>query len=462
MTKSPAPQQARQRQKLRRSKADKAVPSMARRAALDCLAAAFQQGRHLSEALEEDPHAAALSPRDSAFLRHLLSTCLRHLGEIDLVLEKVLARSLPKKAPWLHNLLRLGTAQILFLKTPPHAAVSTSLSLAETPKGRHYKPMINAVLRRIAREGDELLTGIDPCQVNLPAWLRQRWEGAYGPDATRDIAQALMWEAPLDLTFTEGAKAATEWVPAFQEAGHSVQVLPNGSLRISGQSGDVRRLPGFDQGIWWVQDAAASLPAHLFGDLAGKRIVDLCAAPGGKTAQLAAAGASVVAVDRSAERLTRLKENLARLGLAAEVLARDARKLALSPLAEGILLDAPCSATGTLRRHPDVLYHHRAGDLEKLTALQDDLLECAARNLAPGGFLVFATCSLQPEEGPERIAAFLARRKDFRRRPIAAEEIFGLSELLESNGDLRSFPSHLAALGGLDGFFVCRLERIET
>lgn len=460
MAKSDMPTQARNHRTPRQARAPKAEASKARRIALESLTAVFQKGRHLNDALAENPQVAELSPRDLAFLRHLLSSCLRHLGEIDQVLERVLARSLPRNAPWLRQLLRLGAAQILFLKTPPHAAVSTSLTLAESPKRRHYKPMINAVLRRIAREGGDLLAGIDPLDVNLPNWLRKHWGEAYGPETTRAVAAAMMREAPLDLTFKDGAQAAKEWRTAFQETGLSATLLPNGSLRLCGQTGDIRRLPGFEQGFWWVQDAAASLPARLFGEPAGKRIVDLCAAPGGKTAQLAAAGAQVLAVDRSADRLERLNENLDRLGLTAELRLMDARKLKLDKPAQGILLDAPCSASGTLRRHPDVLYNHRPEDLEKLHRLQDELLEAAAGNLAPGGLLVYATCSLHPEEGPERITAFLSRHDNFRRRPIAAAELFGCSELLNSDNDLRSLPSNLPEFGGLDGFFACRLERV--
>ena len=319
--------------------------------------------------------------------------------------------------------------------------------------------MINAVLRRVAREGDALLDGIDRDLVNLPPWLAERWQAAFGPALVREIGAALTREAPLDLTFKGGPASAAHWQTAFAAAGHDSKLLPNGSLRIFGQSGDVRRLPGFAEGLWWVQDLAASLPARLFGDLSGKRVLDLCAAPGGKTAQLAAAGAHVLALDRSPQRLARLQENLTRLGLSAEVQAADARDLAMAAPVEAILLDAPCSSTGTLRRHPDVLHHHRADDLAQLVSLQDALLDGAARNLAHGGRLVYATCSLHPEEGEARIAAFLERHRDFRRRPIVASELFGFAELLNEAGDLRSLPCHLADLGGLDGFYACRLER---
>jgi 16S rRNA (cytosine967-C5)-methyltransferase len=240
-------------------------------------------------------------------------------------------------------------------------------------------------------------------------------------------------------------------------------VLPTGTVRTVAQ-GRISLLPGFSESAWWVQDAAAALPARLFGDLRGKRVADLCAAPGGKTMQLAHAGAQVTAVDRSDARLNRLRDNLSRLGLQAETVAADATEWSAEPF-DAVLLDAPCSSTGTIRRHPDVPWIKSEADITALISLQQRLLNHAATLVKPGGTLVYCVCSLEPEEGVDQVTAFLQREPTLRRAPIAASEIGGLSELLTPAGDLRSLPSHLSAedprLSGLDGFYAARLERLS-
>lgn len=421
----------------------------ARNLALALLQAVLDRRLGLGEALDSVRGFGHLEPRDRAFARLLAATVLRRLGQIDAALAACLARDLSPKASEARNLLRLGAAQLLFLKTPPHAAVGQTVDLAE---GRlaPYRGLANAVLRRLAREGEGLLAGQDAARLNLPDWLWTSWAAAYGEATVREMAAAQAEEPPLDLSVTRDAAG---WAGRLEAT-----LLPTGSLRRAA-GGAVSELPGYADGAWWVQDAAAALPAKLLGDVAGRTVIDLCAAPGGKAAQLAASGARVIAVDRSPGRQKRLVENLARLGLVVEIVTAEAETWRPAAPAPAILLDAPCSATGTLRRHPEIAWIKGADDIARLTPVQDRLLDAAAAMLAPGGTLVYCTCSLQPEEGPARIDSFLARHHGYARRAIAAEEIGNMPELLTQDGDLRTLPHHLAAQGGMDGFYAARLTR---
>ncbi len=425
----------------------------ARAAALELLQAVLRRNRPLDEALAAHTGLAALEPRDRAFARLIVATTLRRLGRIDAVLAGLVERKLPSRAAMAEDILRLGVCQMLFLDTPAHAAVDTAVRLAVASGTTAQGGLVNAVLRRVAREGRERLASL-PTSRNLPDWLWRSWIRAYGEAAADAIAAAHLQEPPLDLSVKNEPESWAERLGA--------ELLPTGTLRLSRRGEDERAiadLPGFAEGAWWVQDAAAALPARLLGPVAGVRVVDLCAAPGGKTAQLAAAGARVTAIDRSAARMARLKENLARLGLEAETIVADAATWQPPEPADAVLLDAPCSATGTIRRHPDIPWLKQESDLPRLTALQDRLLEAALAMTAPGGTLVYCVCSLQPEEGPERIAALLAGGAGVRRHPIAAEEIGGLAEAVTPEGDLRTLPCHWPERGGLDGFYACRLRR---
>jgi 16S rRNA (cytosine967-C5)-methyltransferase len=419
----------------------------ARSVALDLLQAVLRQKRPLDEALAAHEGLAQLDSRDRGFARMLTATCLRRLGEIDQAIAPLLATPLPVKASAVADALRLGACQLLFLGTPPHAAVSETVALVAGlgALGGGYKGLANALLRRLDRER----TATDPAR-NVPAWLTESWTAAYGPATAAAIAAAHLREAPLDLSVKADAGDWAERLGA--------EILPTGTLRLSDASGAIEALPGFAEGAWWVQDVAAALPAKLLGRPA--EAIDLCAAPGGKTAELAAAGIAVTAVDRSPQRLRRLRANLDRLGLSAEIVEADAASWRPAAPVEAVLLDAPCSATGTIRRHPDLPWLKRPEDLPKLTALQDRLLDNAVAMTAPDGVIVYATCSLQPEEGPARIAALLARGAPVVRFPIGHGEIGGLAELLTPEGELRSLPSHLAACGGMDGFYACRLRRV--
>lgn len=423
----------------------------ARRAAVEALDRVRAQRAPLEAVLDAVLPGFDLVPRERAFARSLVVTALRHGGEIDAILDHCLEKPLPERARAVRWILTIGAAQILYLGIAPHAAVDTAVRLAEAGRQGSMKGLVNAVLRRIARDGDALRAGLDAARLNAPGWLWASWEATYGAATCRAIGEAHGRTPPRDLTLRDAA-SAPEWAERLD-----AQVLPTATLRCT-RRGAISELPGFKEGAWWVQDAAAALPARLFPGLKGARIADLCAAPGGKTLQLAAAGARVSAVDISAKRLRRVRENLARTGLAAELVEADARTFHPAQLFDGVFLDAPCSATGTMRRHPDIAYTKTPDDVAKLTQVQDALLGAAAGLVRPGGIMVYAVCSLQPEEGPERIARFLAERPQWARRALDAIEIGGLTEAVTAAGDLRTLPCHLAAEGGMDGFYAARLQ----
>ena len=416
-----------------------AAPLVARRVALDVLAACLDKHQALDDALARHPGLVALEPRDRAFVRLLLATTLRRLGEIDAVLAALIERPLEGTNAAGRQVLRLGAAQLMFLGTPAHAAVDTSVRLAEAIRLPHLKGLANAVLRRVANDGATLIGERDAARLNTPEWLWESWRESYGEETTRAIANAHLCEAPLDLSVKQDAAAWAERLDA--------ELLPTGTLRRKA-GGNVTELPGFAEGAWWVQDAAAALPVRLLGDVSGKRVADLCAAPGGKTLQLAAAGARVTAVDISARRVARLEDNLKRAGLAAELVVTDASKWTPDEKFDAVLLDAPCSGTGTLRRHPDIAWLKSQDDVDRLALAQDRLLANAVKLLRPGGTLVYAVCSLQEEEGLPRIAA-----TKLHRGAVQATEIPGLEAAITPDGDVRTLPTM-----GVDGFFVARLS----
>jgi len=421
----------------------------ARAVAMDVLRAVLRRGEELEEAFERHPDLEAMEARDRGFARALIGTTLRRLGQVDALIAEALDKPDTPKAVVL-DVLRLGVAQLLFMGTPAHAAVDSSVELAAARGAGPYRGLINAVLRRLSREGAAMVERQDAGRLNTPDWLWLSWRQAYGVARARAIVEAHMEEGPLDLTTRDDP---APWVEPLE-----AKPLPNGTLRRAA-GGDLTTLPGFAEGAWWVQDLAASLPARLFGDVRGKYVIDLCAAPGGKTAQLAAMGARVTALDRSARRLERLNANLERLHLQAETLVADAATWEPPDPADGVLLDAPCSATGAARRHPDILRLKTPEDVVKLARAQGRLAARAVDLLKPGGILVYCTCSLQPEEGEVRIERLLASDDRVERLPIEADEIGGLSELLNERGEIRGLPGMLADLGGVDGFFVARLRR---
>jgi 16S rRNA (cytosine967-C5)-methyltransferase len=430
-----------------------AATSNARQVALDLIGTVLRRKRPLDDAIEDNPAMGELSVRDRAFARLLVATVLRRLGQIDTLIGECLNTPLAPRASVIHDVLRLGIAQLLFLRTPPHAAVATSVDLAHSRGFLSHKGLVNAVLRRLSVEGAARVETQDGSRLNTPEWLWQSWAGAYGEERAHAIAAAHLKEAPLDMTLraAEDAEAWSEKLQAIK--------LPTGSLRrVAG--GSVTALPGYAEGAWWIQDAAASLPVRLFGPLEGLDVVDLCAAPGGKTAQLASAGARVTAIDRSTRRLDRLAANLNRLGLPVTAIAADGLNWRPEHKADAVLLDAPCTATGAIRRHPDVPHLKQPEDVARLSVVQDNLLRAALEILRPGGMLVYCTCSLEPEEGPARIEALLHSGAAVTRRPIAPDEI-GLADWLTESGDLRTLPCHLSENDGIDGFYAARLVKRE-
>ncbi len=438
------------------------VPGLtARRIAADILDGVLHKHRTLDDQLDGaavHPGLKALSDRDRALMRRLVATILRRLGTLGHVLSRLLDRGIPTDAPRAQSALLIGAAQILWMDVPDHAAVDLSVRLVQSDRrAAKYAGLVNAVLRRCAREGQPLIDEVKSQTLDVPPWLLTRWIAHYGETTARDIAVALAHEPSLDITVKSDA---AQWATRLHG-----ETLPTGSVRTLLQ-GSVTMLPGFAEGQWWVQDAAAALPARLLGDVAGKSIADLCAAPGGKTAQLVHAGAHVTAVDRSPGRMARLRDNLTRLALDAEVVVSDAADWQGGKNGggfDGILVDAPCTSTGTIRRHPDVAWLRQEADIPALAALQQRLLRKAATLLRPGGTLVYCTCSLEPEEGEHATSAFLATETTMRRVPIDASEVAGLTEILTAEGDLRTLPCHLPhadpRLGGLDGFYATRLVK---
>ncbi len=432
------------------SAATQTAPATARSVAIDLIGAVLRRKRPLDDAIEDNGEMSGLPARDRAFARLLVATVLRRLGQIDALIAHCLNTPLPPRAAMVHDMLRLGIAQLLFLRTPPHAAVATTVDLAELRGFISHKGLVNAVLRRLSQEGPGLVAQQDAARLDTPDWLWRGWSQAYGEERTRGIALAHLKEAPLDLTVRRDPETWRDQLEAI--------LLPTGTLRRTG-GGAIMSLPGYSAGAWWVQDAAAAMPATLFGDIAGQRVVDLCAAPGGKTAQLAAAGARVTAIDRSPRRLDRLNANLARLSFTVESLVADAATWRPPEPVRYVLLDAPCTATGAIRRHPDVPHLKTPDDVARLAAVQERLVAAAVEMLAPGGTLVYCTCSLEPQEGPQQVAKLMARGAPVTRRPIAPHEIGGLAECLTPEGDLRTLPSHLSEFDGIDGFFATRLVR---
>ena len=423
-----------------------------RAAAASLLAAVIARGTSLDAALEADAAFANLDTRDRALCRAIVGTALRRHGSIEEILATLIDRP-PRHAGAFFAILEVAAAQILFMGVADHAAVSVAVDqIAADRDARHFKGLANAVLRRMARERDALLAKLPP-EVDTPAWLYERWRAAYGAETAAAIAAAHRVEPALDITVKSDPKAWAEKLGGI--------VLPTGSVRLIA-SGSIENLPGFAEGAWWVQDAAAALPARLLGDVRGKRVTDLCAAPGGKTAQLAAAGAIVTAVDVSAPRLDRLSQNLRRLGLTAETVVANVLDYADPHSFDAVLLDAPCMSTGTIRRHPDIPWLKRAGDVATLAALQARMIERAVSLLKPGGTLIYCTCSLEPEEGEAQRAAAL-KRLPLIPVPVDPAEIGGLADAVTADGAVRTLPSHLPNadphLSGLDGFYVARLGK---
>ncbi|MCZ8185020.1 MAG: RsmB/NOP family class I SAM-dependent RNA methyltransferase [Beijerinckiaceae bacterium] len=411
---------------------------------------ALRERRSLDEALQLSAPKSALGDADRSLARAIAMVTFRRFGTIRRVLAERLSQGEWPDAGLLREAVQTAAAQILFLDIPDHAAVDVAIELCkQDPQARHFAKLANAVLRRVASERDGILA--NPVEgEDSPPWLLERWRQAYGAPAALAIAAQHAQPPSIDLTlFAPGAAEALDGM---------VEPLPTGSWRLRSDR-PVTSLPGFAEGHFQVQDAASAMPVRLFGDLRGKRVLDLCAAPGGKTAQLIHAGAAVTAVERSAQRAGRLRENLDRLNMQAEVRVMDALAVTDGPY-DAVLLDAPCSATGTIRRHPEIAWTKTLADILALATQQTRLLAHAASLVRPGGLLVYATCSLEPEEGEHQIARFLGSHEQFRAIPVDGQE-FGLaSEAINPDGCLRLLPSAMAGSGGVDGFFAARLRRL--
>jgi 16S rRNA (cytosine967-C5)-methyltransferase len=406
-----------------------------RQAALDLLSATLDRRRPLEEALDQLP---AMDPRDRSAGHRIAASVLRRLGSLDAVIEPFLKKQPP--APVAH-VLRIGAAGLLLLDTPPHAAVATAVGLARARNLTPFAGLVNAVLRRVAESGAEALAGLDGPRLDTPSWLWSSWGSR-----ARAIALAHLVPAPLDLSLLPGAAPPPE-----------AEALPTGGWRCPAGTA-VTELAGFAEGQLWVQDAAATLPSRLLACRPGEHVADLCAAPGGKTAQLAATGALVTAIEANPGRMARLRDNLTRLHLDVTTVIADAATWRPDAPLDAVLLDAPCSATGTIRRHPDVAHLKRASDIPALAAQQDRLLAAACAMLRPGGRLVYAVCSMQPEEGAARIAAALDRLP-LQRLAIQPSELPGLAESITPEGDVRTSPALWPERGGMDGFYIARLMR---
>ncbi|WP_235911851.1 RsmB/NOP family class I SAM-dependent RNA methyltransferase [Mesorhizobium xinjiangense] len=436
------------------------IPGLAARAAAARLLAAVIDAKTpldgLTDAEHGHPQYLALEPRDRSLVRAILATTLRFRVTISKLIESRLERPLPAKATQLSHILHVGAAQILFLDVPDSAAVNLAVSHARSdPRTTRFAGLVNAVLRELARRKERALPKVLAETADAPDWLAQRLAAAYGPEKAAVILDLQRSEAPTD--FTVKADLAG-WAERFGGI-----VLPTGTVRVAKLDGAVADLDGFADGAWWVQDAAAGLPARMLGDVAGLRVADLCAAPGGKTAQLAMAGAKVTAVDVSANRLKRLQANLQRLKLDAEIVQADLLKWQPERPFDAVLIDAPCSSTGTVRRHPDVPWTKSPADIEKLAHLQRRLLERAVTFVRPGGRIVFSNCSLDPLEGEELAAAFLRETGAVESDPLQPGEIAGCDDFIDPEGRLRTTPADLPhadkTLSGLDGFFAARFRR---
>jgi 16S rRNA (cytosine967-C5)-methyltransferase len=411
----------------------------------------------LTDAAGGHPQYRALDVRDRALVRAILTTALRFRVTIEKLIERELDRPLPGNAHALSHILHVAAAQILFLDIPDSAAVDLAVSHAKgDPRTARFGGLVNGVLRALARSKDKALPEMLAATEDAPDWFRGRLVAAYGEEKAVAILAAHRVEAPTDFTVRADPE---KW--AVRLGGI---VLPTGTVRVERLAAPVPELPGYGDGAWWVQDAAASLPARLLGDVSGARVADLCAAPGGKTAQLVSAGARVTAVDISSRRLMRLAVNLGRLGLEAQIVTADLMKYEPAQPFDAVLLDAPCSSTGTVRRHPDVPWTKTPADIEKLAEVQFRLLGRAVELVRPGGRVIFSNCSLDPAEGEALLERFLAGTEGVRLDPIRLGEAAGIDPFITARGTLRTTPAELdlgtPALSGMDGFFAARLVRL--
>lgn len=436
------------------------VPGLAARMAAARLLAAVIDAHTPLDGLTDNegghPQYRALEPRDRALVRAILATALRYRVTIAALLARRLEKPLPQNATVLSHILHVAAAQLLFLDVPDSAAVDLAVTHAKSdPRTLRFAALVNGVLRTLGRVKETELPQALAATEDSPTWFSERLGDSYGRETAKRIVEAHRHEAPVDFTVKSDPAGWAERLGGI--------VVPTGSVRVEKLAQPVTELPGFSEGAWWVQDAAASLPARLLGDVRGLRVADLCAAPGGKTAQIIFAGAHVTAVEKSKNRLVRLEQNLQRLKLSADLVQTDLADYRPQQLFDAVLLDAPCSSTGTVRRHPDVPWTKTPADIDKLAGVQARLLADAIALVKPGGRVVFSNCSLDPLEGEDLYAAFLKAHPEVVNDPVATQEMTGLEAFLTPHGMLRTTPAMLdlgsPGLSGLDGFFAARMRR---
>ncbi|MBO5997431.1 MAG: MFS transporter [Alphaproteobacteria bacterium] len=408
-----------------------------RQLALNILSHVLHQKQNLDDVFDKET-TALKDNREKAFIRMLVTTALRRLGQIDFILKQLLEKPLPAKANAVYDILRLAVCQILFMQVPQHAAVSTAVDLAKTPRLSFYTKLINGTLRNLCRNIEKFQNVSE--ELNTPEWLLNSWIKAYGKTVAHKIALANLTQPATFVSVKEN--------PSFWAEKLNGKVNETDSVELP-ENAYIPDLDGFSDGAWWVQDAAAAIPVLLFDNLKGKKVADFCAAPGGKTAGLITKGAIVDAFDISEKRMKRVKENLDRLHYKANLIVQDANKIDGKEIYDAILIDAPCSATGTIRRHPDLYFHRTADDIKKLNQAQLKLLKTAHRLLKKKGQVVYCTCSLQKEEGESVIEQV---RDLFKVCPVQNPK---LKPYIQENGFIRTFPFQ-----NKDGFFMALLEKI--
>ncbi len=417
----------------------------ARGAAVRLVQGVIEDRASLSDQIQRGA-LAALAPPDRARAQRLALATLRNLSRADGVLKPLMRKHPPAE---IRTILRVAVTEMFAEGAAPHGVVGDAVAATRAHKLDGFSGLVNAVLRRASETAPDYWAGLPAPE--LPGWLRGRLMSAYGKKATQAMEAAHAKGAPLDLTPKDGDAVAL----AARLGG---EALPTGSVRLP-VGHQVSELPGYEAGHWWVQDAAAALAAKVLAVQPGERVLDLCAAPGGKTMQLAAAGANVTALDLSEHRLERVRENLSRCGLSATIVAADALTWDGPRDFDAVLLDAPCSATGTIRRHPDLPHVRDGAAIRDIARLQGDLLDSALSHLAPGGRLVYATCSLLPEEGERQIAAALARHADLSIDGAAFDRDGIEPHWKTPEGGLRTRPDDWTDNGGLDGFYIAALRR---
>lgn len=438
-----------------------AVGWQSRLAAAELVLIAMEGAGDFDSAMNTSKTYRRLQGADRGFARAMAGAALRAVGRIDWALGGMVERPLADLQPPLRALLRVGAAQLWLMGVAEHAAVSATVEAARKwDDARKGGGLVNAVLRRAAREAEAYISS--PATAVWPEWLAARMKASLGAEQAEALALAQLDEPPLDLTLRAPQEAET-WAEQLE-----AEILPNGSLRLQSGAG-MMDMPGFADGAWWVQDTAAALPAKLMGDVRGLAVADLCAAPGGKAMQLAAMGARLSAVDLSRQRIVRLRENAERAKLAMTIVESDARTWRPEQPLDAVLLDAPCSALGIIRRHPEGVWRRDPKDLVRFPSIQRALVDAAHEMLKPGGRLVYSVCTPVPEEGREIVEAAIASGA-WSRVPVTREEAAGFGDSLTPDGDVLTVPPIRGAAASIgtespqasmnsDAFFVARLER---